>query len=173
MNRHAYPSDRGTRHPATSQPDGSARANLFAPPLVRDGAEACWDLPAAPETASVARRLIREALATWDLSGLADDLTMVVSEVVTNAVVHAKSAMTLSLYRQGRSVRGEVADHSPVWPTPPPAGPNEEHGRGLAIVAAYSERWGVDPAPFGKIVWFVCSVRRSATRPPCQLSVMI
>lgn len=162
MNRHACPSDRGTRHPATSRPDGSARANLFAPPLVRDGGEACWNLPAAPETASVARRLVREALAAWDLSDLADDLTMVVSEVVTNTVVHAKSEMTLSLHRQGRGVRGEVADQSDVWPAPLSAGPNAEHGRGLAIVAAYSERWGVSPAPDGKIVWFVCGEGRSS-----------
>ncbi|MBE1588490.1 hypothetical protein H4W80_006748 [Nonomuraea angiospora] len=81
---------------------------------------------------------------------------------MTNAIVHAKSAMTLSLRRQDRSVRGEVADHSPVWPTSLPAGPNEEHGRGLAIVSAYSERWGVDPAPFGKIVWFVCEERQAS-----------
>ncbi|MED7925897.1 ATP-binding protein [Nonomuraea sp. LP-02] len=127
-----------------------------APPPARDGKEASWDLPAIPEAVAAARRLVREALAVWGLSPLADDLTVVVSEVVTNAIVHAKSAVTLSLHRQGRSVRGEVADHSPVWPTPLPAGPDEEHGRGLAIVAAYSERWGVDPTPDGKIVWFVC-----------------
>ncbi|MFI7708005.1 ATP-binding protein [Nonomuraea sp. NPDC049480] len=127
-----------------------------------DGREACWDLLAVPETVTAARRLVREALTAWGLSALADDLTVVVSEVVTNAVVHAKSAMTLSLHRQGRSVRGEVADHSPVWPTPLPAGPNEEHGRGLAIVAAYSARWGVDPAPDGKIVWFVCEERQAS-----------
>ncbi|WP_237102504.1 ATP-binding protein [Nonomuraea sp. MG754425] len=114
MNRHASPSDRGTRHPVTSRPDGSPWADLFAQPLVRDGGEAYWDLPAAPETASVARRLVREALATWNLSGLADDMAVVVSEVVTNAVVHAKFAMIPSLHRQGRGVRGEVADHSPV-----------------------------------------------------------
>ncbi|QYC40403.1 Histidine kinase-, DNA gyrase B-, and HSP90-like ATPase [Nonomuraea coxensis DSM 45129] len=128
---------------------------MLAPSPARDGKEASWDLPAAPEAVATARRLVREALAVWGLSTLADDLTMVVSEVVTNAIVHAKSAVTLSLHRQGRSVRGEVADHSPVWPTPLPAGPDEEHGRGLAIVAAYSERWGVDPTPDGKIVWFV------------------
>ncbi|MGP3929483.1 ATP-binding protein [Nonomuraea sp. KM88] len=118
----------------------AARADPSAPPFVRDDAEACWDLPATPETPGIARKLVREALAAWDLSGLADDLAVVVSEVVTNAVVHAKSAMTLSLHRQGGNVRGEVADHSPVWPTPLPAEPDEEHGRGLAIVAAYTER---------------------------------
>ncbi|MEU6716157.1 ATP-binding protein [Nonomuraea sp. NPDC046802] len=121
-----------------------------------DTAEACWDLPAVPEAAGRARRLVRDTLATWGLSTLADDMTPVVSEVVTNAVVHANSAMTLSLHRQGRHVRGEVADRSTVWPTPFPAGPDEEHGRGLAIVAAYSKRWGVDPRTDGKTVWFVC-----------------
>ncbi|MFI6630757.1 ATP-binding protein [Nonomuraea fuscirosea] len=159
MTRHAHPSGRGTRPPATGWLDGAARANPSVPAPVRAGGDACWDLPATPETASVARRLVRETLAAWGLPGLADDLALVVSEVVTNAVVHAKSAMTLSLHRQGWSVRGEVADHGPVWPTPLSARPNEEHGRGLAIVAAYSERWGVDPAPFGKIVWFVCEER--------------
>ncbi|MBF8185056.1 ATP-binding protein [Nonomuraea sp. K274] len=128
-----------------------------------DSGEACWDLPAVPESVGTARRLVREALAAWGLSALAEDMTMVVSEVVTNAVVHAKSSMTLSLHRQGESVRGEVADRSMAWPTPLPADLEEEHGRGLTIVAAYSERWGVDPSPDGKTVWFVCQMSAS----PC------
>ncbi|MGW2143417.1 ATP-binding protein [Nonomuraea bangladeshensis] len=135
---------------------------MLAPYPARDGKEASWDLPVVHEAVAAARRLVREALAVWGLSALADDLTVVVSEVVTNAIVHAKSAVAPSLHRQGPSVRGEVADHSLVWPTPLPAGPHEEHGRGLAIIAAYSERWGVDPAPNGKIVWFVCEERQAS-----------
>ncbi|MFD1546181.1 ATP-binding protein [Nonomuraea guangzhouensis] len=69
--------------------------------------------------------------------------------------------MTLSLHRQGRSVRAEVADRSAAWPTPFQAGLDMEHGRGLAIVAAYSERWGIDPSPEGKTVWFVCGERQA------------
>ncbi|GAA2215793.1 hypothetical protein GCM10009850_112610 [Nonomuraea monospora] len=162
MNKHAHAPDRGARHPATEQLDDSSRGDpptLAPPPPARDGGEACWDLPAVPETVGAARRLVREALTAWGLSALADDLTVVVSEVVTNAVMHARSPMTLSLHRQGRSVRGEVTDHSPAWPAPLPAGPDEEHGRGLAIVAACTERWGVDPTPGGKTVWFVCRER--------------
>lgn len=136
--------------------------NPLPPHPVSDGIEeACWDLPAAPETAGRARRLVREALAAWGMSALADDVATVVSEVVTNAVVHAKSPVTLSLSRHGRSVRGEVTDRSTVWPTFLPAGPDEEHGRGLVIVAAYAVRWGVEPAPEGKSVWFVCAEWRS------------
>ena len=163
MNQHAHVPDRGARHPAQGHLDDSPREipPMLAPSPARDGKEASWDLPAVPEAVAAARRLVRDTLATWGLPALADDLTVVVSEVVTNAIVHAKSTMTLSLHRQGRSVRGEVADHSPVWPTPLPARPTEEHGRGLAIIAAYSERWGVDPSPDGKIVWFVCEGRQA------------
>ncbi|GIH68024.1 ATP-binding protein [Sphaerimonospora thailandensis] len=52
-----------------------------------------------------------------------------------------------------------MTDHSTVWPAPLQADPDEEHGRGLAIVAAYTDRWGVDPAPEGKTVWFICTER--------------
>ncbi|SFL06767.1 hypothetical protein SAMN05216275_15115 [Streptosporangium canum] len=69
--------------------------------------------------------------------------------------------MTFSLFRCGRSVRGEVTDRSAVWPALLSAGPDAEHGRGLAIVAAYADRWGVEPAPEGKTVWFVCAEWRS------------
>jgi anti-sigma regulatory factor (Ser/Thr protein kinase) len=128
-------------------------------PAADNSSQASWDLPADPETVGRARRLVRDALSGWGMSALADDLVMVVSEVVTNAVVHARSPMTLSLHRQGPSVRGQVTDHSTAWPTLLPTGPDEEHGRGLAIVAAYADRWGVTPAPEGKTVWFVCGKR--------------
>ncbi|HUR03708.1 MAG TPA: ATP-binding protein [Nonomuraea sp.] len=137
--------------------------NSASPHPIQDGeGEACWDLPAIPETVGRARRLVRETLTAWELSNLADDMTTVISEVVTNAVVHARTSMTLSLHRQGRSVRAEVADRSTAWPTRLPVGPDDEHGRGLAIVAAYSERWGVDPSSDGKTIWFVCGERRAS-----------
>jgi anti-sigma regulatory factor (Ser/Thr protein kinase) len=135
--------------------------NPVSPSPIRDDdeGEACWDLPGVPESVGRARRLVRETLNAWGLSELADDMTVVISEVVTNVVVHAKTSMALSLHRQGRSVRGEVADGSTSWPTPLLAGPEKEHGRGLAIVAAYCERWGVKPETDGKTVWFVCGER--------------
>ncbi|MFJ2029740.1 ATP-binding protein [Streptosporangium sp. NPDC087985] len=127
----------------------------------KNAREACWDLPADLEAVGKARRLAREALATWGMPVVAEDVTMVVSELVSNAIVHGKAPITLSLHQYGRIVRGEVTDHSTVWPTPIPAGPNEEHGRGLAIVTAYADRWGVEPAQDGKTVWFICAEWRS------------
>ncbi|WP_436759030.1 ATP-binding protein [Streptosporangium sp. V21-05] len=132
----------------------------FIPPsLVKDDKntrEAYWDLPADPEAVGVVRRLAREVLVGWGISTMTENVTMVVSELVSNAVVHGQAPITLSLHRHGRIVCGEVTDHSAVWSAPLPAGPDSEHGRGLAIVAAYADRWGVESAPQGKTVWFVC-----------------
>ncbi|MGS2641176.1 ATP-binding protein [Streptosporangium sp. LJ11] len=133
--------------------------SFIPPPPVRDdknSREAYWDLPADLEVVGAVRRLAREALVAWGISAVAEDVTMVVSELVSNAVVHGRAPITLSLHRHGRIVCGEVTDHSIVWPSPLLAGPDSEHGRGLAIVAAYADRWGVESAPQGKTVWFVC-----------------
>ncbi|WP_326642307.1 ATP-binding protein [Streptosporangium sp. NBC_01755] len=113
-------------------------------------------MPADPEVVGKARRLAREALVAWGISAVTEGVAMVVSELVSNAVVHGRAPITLSLHRHGRIVCGEVTDHGAVWPTPLLAGPDSEHGRGLAIVAAYADRWGVESAPGGKTVWFVC-----------------
>ncbi|GGP16668.1 ATP-binding protein [Nonomuraea glycinis] len=134
-------------------------------PAADDSSQASWSLPADPETVGRARRLVRDTLAGWGMSALADDVVMVVSEVVTNAIVHAKSPMTLSLHRLGPSVRGQVTDDSTAWPTPLPAGLDEEHGRGLAIVAAYADRWGVTSESAGKAVWFVCGETGMSVAP--------
>lgn len=126
-----------------------------------DALEACWDLPADPEAVGKARWLAREVLAAWGIPALAEDVSVVVSELVTNAIVHGRAPITFSLHRHGRMVRGEVTDHGAMWPAPFPACSDAEHGRGLTIVAAYADRWGVEPAQEGKTVWFVCAEWRS------------
>lgn len=72
----------------------------------RKALEAYWDLPADLEVVGAARRLVREVLVAWGISAVAEDVTMVVSELVSNAVVHGKAPITLSLHRHGRIVCG-------------------------------------------------------------------
>lgn len=106
-----------------------------------------------------ARDETRRTLTTWGLSPLADDCSVVVSELVTNAVVHAASRCVLRLSNQPRSVRVSVIDFGPG--TPEPLAPSEARvgGRGLQIVNALSTAWGVDGLIDGsKIVW--AEVRR-------------
>ncbi|MEV5587086.1 ATP-binding protein [Nonomuraea pusilla] len=126
-------------------------------PIIPPPREASWDLPCDPEAVAKARALAREALADWNLTAAAEDVELIVSELVTNAVVHARPPIGLTLYARGAAVRGEVVDHSTAVPRPVMVTLDEEYGRGLALVEAYATRWGVDPLPTGKVVWFVWS----------------
>ncbi|MFE9098961.1 ATP-binding protein [Streptomyces sp. NPDC007264] len=113
------------------------------------GVEHVFTVPCAPEAVSVVRRGVRAALVAWNLpTGVADDVLLVVSELVTNALVHAAPPATLRLSRVRAAacgaVRVEVADTGPTLPgrrAAPPPDP-DEHGRGLDIVATLSARHG-------------------------------
>ncbi len=84
-----------------------------------------------------------------------DDAKLLVSELVTNAVVRALSPVELRVIESVRSVRIEVHDRSPHVPSPADAGPDAEHGRGLSIVDRLADRWGTDRGDAdGKAVWF-------------------
>ncbi|MFF5505823.1 ATP-binding protein [Streptomyces roseolus] len=115
-------------------------------------------LPCTPDSVAVARRLVVAVLARWNLpEDLADRARLVVSELVTNALVHARTC--------GASIRVTVTriedDHVQVAVTdldrrpliPRHAGPDDEGGRGLDLVAALSLRWGYERRHWGKRVW--------------------
>ena len=93
------------------------------------------------------------------------------SELVTNAVVHARSSVELeAAYDDTSALRIDVYDRSPdeVDRAPTPAAEGAEGGRGLAIVARLASRWGVEPCSHGKRVWFTWLTNRrpaSVTRP--------
>lgn len=125
--------------------------------------EACWDLPYSAEAAGLARQLTRQTLATWEIAPpLSDNIQLIVSELVANALVHAHPPICLSLRRTEGYVRGEVFDTGPLCPLIPRR-PDETElsGRGLATIDALADKWGVDPSPLadGKTVWFLHSAR--------------
>jgi len=121
-------------------------------------------LPSRPQSVATARRLVRTALATWRLEELSEGATLVVSELVTNAVQHSSSrSIRVTVSRAGpASVRVGVVDKSkgrPVLGAPPSrswgskADDDDESGRGLVLVEALAHSWGTDPLPWGKRVW--------------------
>ncbi|MDI2129178.1 ATP-binding SpoIIE family protein phosphatase [Yinghuangia seranimata] len=111
------------------------------------------ELPPSPRAAREARSFTRGTLARWGLDGLVDAACSVVTELVANAVEHARTPMELRLrHRSGRLVV-QVADHDGRLPRRITAAEGDERHRGLMIVAALAADWGVRPTDAGKVVW--------------------
>jgi DNA-binding NarL/FixJ family response regulator len=101
-----------------------------------------------------ARQFTRATLREWDAVHLLDDALIVTTELLTNAMEHAKSPCELRLCLSGSSLRIEVLDEGRGTPEPQPADGSRENGRGLHMVAALSSAWGVQLIPDdGKVVW--------------------
>lgn len=137
--------------------------------LVAAGAEQAHDegvveLPQEVLAVREARAVVRELLERWSLDDLVDDATLVVTELVGNAVTHARSECRLAVVRSTTGVRIEVQDHGEGTPEPQPPSSESEHGRGLLIIAALSTAWGIDEAPGGKTVWVELSLPEDAGR---------
>lgn len=110
--------------------------------------------PARLESATQARRFAEQTLVTWGCPELADTALLLVSELVVNAVSHASSTATVHLTLADGVLRVAVDDSSSVVPAPQVASPDDANGRGLMIVAALADRWGVESTATGKTVWF-------------------
>ncbi len=118
------------------------------------------ELPGTPAAPSVARLFIRNLCEEWGASSVCDVAELLSSELVTNAVIHARSTVELEAAYDDASDSGvlriDVYDRAPgvVSETPNPVSIAAEGGRGLAIVDRLAWRWGVDPLAQGKRVWF-------------------
>lgn len=82
-----------------------------------------------------------------------DATELVVSELITNAVMAGSSSIDMDLTVHRDHVRVAVADDAPGTPTLQRPSARDEHGRGLTIVSAISRDWGVEPEASGKVVW--------------------
>jgi anti-sigma regulatory factor (Ser/Thr protein kinase) len=116
-------------------------------------------LAGVPESVAEARRFAIDALG--DLPGdIVNDVAVMVSELATNALVHAATSFTVSVDRRERRVHVEVTDAGSGIPTRRSPGETEPHGRGLTIVEELSDQWGTThPAgDVGKAVWFTINI---------------
>lgn len=111
-------------------------------------------LPAETSSVPTARRFVRTALEGQGLLAAYDAAEMLVSEVVTNAVLHARTEFTVEVLRTGDMVRVSVMDLSSAIPRQRRYGTGSTTGRGLRLVATLAVAWGVDRTAAGKTVWF-------------------
>ena len=84
---------------------------------------------------------------------LGDDIELIVSELVTNAVRAGSSRIVVGVGLDDGRIRLHVTDEAGGWPEPRHAGVYDTHGRGLPLVSALSASWGGRLAPPGKVVW--------------------
>ncbi|MQS05081.1 ATP-binding protein [Streptomyces alkaliterrae] len=112
---------------------------------------------ARPEAIGEARSFATEALTDWGLPDLAGNVRLCVSELATNALLHGTAPGHCFLVRldaDGEVVRLEVHDSRRRRPELRQAAGTEASGRGLVLVNALADDWGVqERSPFGKIVW--------------------
>lgn len=162
-----------TRRPPALSHDRLRRSQPF-PPITAfesgfgmpDGAVCA--LPPTSASSRAAREFTATTLRAWGLPGLVDDATVIISELVTNAVRHglppyAATAgalpIKLTLVRQGSFVVCIVSDPSDKDPKLRQADDVCENGRGLHVIEALSRVWGWTPLPgAGKAVWATLSV---------------
>jgi anti-anti-sigma factor len=136
---------------------------LVRPPYLRQELRLA-PTPTAPDAARV---FVRETLQLWQLGPpdgeLSEQVQLLADELVTNAVLHARTELRLRLELQGALVHIAVRDLGRRLPRPVPDDPEAESGRGLQLVAELATAWGVHQHPGGgKVVW--CTLQTAQPR---------
>ncbi|MEU7556465.1 ATP-binding protein [Streptomyces sp. NPDC044571] len=112
--------------------------------------------PRSRQSVSTAREFTRVTLHAWGVTCRRDDVLLCVSELATNALLHGVPpgrGYRLRLLRFGEAVRVEVHGSGGGRPRVEDRDPGAEGGRGLLLVAAVADRWGVRARVPGKVVW--------------------
>jgi anti-sigma regulatory factor (Ser/Thr protein kinase) len=113
------------------------------------------DFPATPSSVAAARRLVTDAVTAFGLGDLDDRAELLASELVTNAIRHAHGPVKVrASHRRARTITVMVCDEASALPTLEHRERCDDRGRGLQIVDAISDRWGVETRENGKCVWF-------------------
>ena len=131
-----------------------------------------------------ARDFTIATMSRWGTAESCDDIAMVVSELLTNALRHAlpdsdqaprPGSVRLGLVQPGRSVLCAVADPSPKAPAPRQPEVLCEGGRGLQVIGALADAWGcTPPSHAGKVVWALFSIqhRRGPMAPDAPVRLL-
>jgi DNA-binding NarL/FixJ family response regulator len=111
-----------------------------------------------------ARRLVAQAVKSWDCGDVLDTITLLTSEVVTNAVQHAGTHVEVGVELLAERLRVTVSDDDPTMPVARDR-TDQLGGHGLRILDSLASRWGVQPRTGGKVVWF------EVPRPDARTSI--
>ena len=121
-------------------------------------------LPASSESVRTGRHAVRVVLSAWRLSCLEENAVLVVSELLTNAVRHARDtdAIELDLHATRAWLRIEIQDRDRQWPRPRVLDELSESGFGFVLIDALAAKWGVRETETGKAVWAELDIQPGA-----------
>jgi PAS domain S-box-containing protein len=114
-------------------------------------------LPPQPSSVAAARGHVRDLLKGSERQDLAEPAVLLVSEIVTNALLHAGTEIDLKASVEAAGIRVEVGDGSLHVPSPRRYAATAGTGRGLMMLESMVDDWGVSLRPDGKTVWFLLS----------------
>lgn len=130
--------------------------------------EACLEIESEPELVAAARAFVAQTLIEWEQETLVPDALLIASELVSNAVLHARTAIRLTLRSDGlRWLRLEVSDQNTRLPLFASCPEDATSGRGLALVEGVSVTWGVVREDDGKTVWAELGARGDDSDGDC------
>ncbi|MGH8891578.1 MAG: ATP-binding protein [Acidothermaceae bacterium] len=111
-------------------------------------------LPCDASSVGTARRLVRSQLANLADPDVVADASLLVSELVTNAIIHGRTGVKLHAGVRRGVFRAEISDGNPALPAPRRPSQLATTGRGLLLIDEISSRWGVKNTRSGKTIWF-------------------
>jgi PAS domain S-box-containing protein len=155
----------GATLPHIDEPPDDVTFLLVRIPPAPD-ARAAIDLDPDPRSVSQGRRFVADTLADWGHDDCVDAARLVVSEILTNAVRHARGPIGLRMHRAEHEVTVEISDDSTHLPQRRIPDPQDENGRGLMLVDTLTDAWGTRPTDTGKTVWFTLGA------PPVPVEMM-
>lgn len=129
-------------------PTGAGEGGLIEPGVLQ------LELPPRRSSPARARRFLADACSSWELPAEVTEVAVLaVSELVTNAVLHAATPLLLLVDHDGHNLTLAVADGEAQLPALSTPKPDAESGRGVAIVDQLGATWGTQRTALGKTVW--------------------
>jgi anti-sigma regulatory factor (Ser/Thr protein kinase) len=115
--------------------------------------EASLTFPAELQSVGAARRFLRATLRAWNNDAYDYAAALVLTELATNATLHARTPYTVLLRLEPTHLVVEVLDSSPRLPQARHYATDSATGRGITLVDSFCDTWGTTPTPDGKVVW--------------------
>jgi anti-sigma regulatory factor (Ser/Thr protein kinase) len=121
---------------------------------MRDAGTVSLDLAPSARSTAHARHFVVDTLRAWGCDAMAETAALLTSELVTNAILHARTMIQVSVHRLSDGVQVDVTDSSIAVPVRRPASQDATTGRGLTLLDRLATAWRIEPRSDGKTVSF-------------------